>query len=172
MSLLPNTLFHSSVAWFKACYQHKLLYPSPHPEISIHPNPIHPLIAYAATSVSDGVFHLCVTFLNSSYIMRGCVFTCSGINKCVNIIVQNIKLTSNVGPTRPEKKFPDKPSPDKAHLIMFSLPLREDFPYQNGWIFGKVPNGLWPPLPPIRKIILWILRKGHILRDHQGNFIS
>ena len=29
-----------------------------------------------------------------------------------------------------------------------SLPsLREGRPYQNGWIFGKVPNGLWPPPP-------------------------
>ena len=23
--------------------------------------------------------------------------------------------------------------------------LREASPHQNGWIFGKVPNGLWPP---------------------------
>ena len=23
--------------------------------------------------------------------------------------------------------------------------LRDAFPFQNGWIFGKVPNGLWPP---------------------------
>ena len=23
--------------------------------------------------------------------------------------------------------------------------IREASPYQNGWIFGKVPNGLWPP---------------------------
>ena len=23
--------------------------------------------------------------------------------------------------------------------------LREASPFQNGWIFGKVPNGLWPP---------------------------
>ena len=25
--------------------------------------------------------------------------------------------------------------------------LREASPHQNGWIFGKVPNGLWPPPP-------------------------
>ena len=25
------------------------------------------------------------------------------------------------------------------------ITLREAPPYQNGWIFGKVPNGLWPP---------------------------
>ena len=23
--------------------------------------------------------------------------------------------------------------------------IRDGWPYQNGWIFGKVPNGLWPP---------------------------
>ena len=23
--------------------------------------------------------------------------------------------------------------------------LRDAYPFQNGWIFGKVPNGLWPP---------------------------
>ena len=26
--------------------------------------------------------------------------------------------------------------------------VRDAFPFQNGWIFGKVPNGLWPPAPP------------------------
>ena len=26
------------------------------------------------------------------------------------------------------------------------LGLRDVWPYQNGWIFGKIPNGLWPPL--------------------------
>ena len=26
----------------------------------------------------------------------------------------------------------------------FSSVLRDGWPYQNGWIFGKVPNGLWP----------------------------
>ena len=25
-------------------------------------------------------------------------------------------------------------------------PLREGWPHQNGWIFGRVPNDLWPPL--------------------------
>ena len=37
------------------------------------------------------------------------------------------------------------------------MALREAYRYQNGWIFGKVPNGLWPPPPPhFRKIILQI----------------
>ena len=27
--------------------------------------------------------------------------------------------------------------------------LREASPHQNGWIFGKVPNGLWPPPSPL-----------------------
>ena len=29
-----------------------------------------------------------------------------------------------------------------------SYRIREACPYQNGWIFGKVPNGLWIPPPP------------------------
>ena len=31
----------------------------------------------------------------------------------------------------------------------FSSSLRDAFPFQNGWIFGKVPNSLWPPAPPL-----------------------
>ena len=27
--------------------------------------------------------------------------------------------------------------------------VRDGWPYQNGWIFGKIPNGLWPPPPPL-----------------------
>ena len=27
------------------------------------------------------------------------------------------------------------------------VPFWEASPFQNGWIFGKVPNGLWPPPP-------------------------
>ena len=36
--------------------------------------------------------------------------------------------------------------------------LRDRWRHQNGWIFGKVPNGLWPP-PHFRKIILRISRQ-------------
>ena len=31
---------------------------------------------------------------------------------------------------------------------MMMTMIRDAFPFQNGWIFGKVPNGLWPPAPP------------------------
>ena len=34
--------------------------------------------------------------------------------------------------------------------------LREASHLQNGWIFGKVPNGLWSPPPHFRKVILQI----------------
>ena len=37
--------------------------------------------------------------------------------------------------------------------------LREASPYQNGWIFGKVPNGLWPPSPHFRKVKLRFSRQ-------------
>ena len=37
--------------------------------------------------------------------------------------------------------------------------LRDADPFQNGWIFGKVPNGLCPPPPHFRKIILRIFYK-------------
>ena len=30
--------------------------------------------------------------------------------------------------------------------------LRDGSGYQNGWIFGKVPNGRWPPPPPLRMV--------------------
>ena len=42
--------------------------------------------------------------------------------------------------------------------------LREDQRFQNGWIFWKVPNGRWPPPPPLphfRKIMLRIVSKIH-----------
>ena len=38
------------------------------------------------------------------------------------------------------------------------LVFRDGWHHQNGWIFGKIPNGLWPP-PHFRKIILRILRQ-------------
>ena len=38
----------------------------------------------------------------------------------------------------------------------FPLSLRDAFPFQNRWIFGKVPNSLWPPPPHFRKVILQI----------------
>ena len=39
---------------------------------------------------------------------------------------------------------PSKTKPQKN--ITWTPPhLREADPFQNGWIFGKVPNGLWPP---------------------------
>ena len=39
------------------------------------------------------------------------------------------------------------------HLNLFQFQIRhftvrDAFPFQNGWIFGKVPNGLWTPAPP------------------------
>ena len=33
---------------------------------------------------------------------------------------------------------------------------REDFTHYNGWILGKVPNGLWPRPPRFQKIVLKI----------------
>ena len=38
--------------------------------------------------------------------------------------------------------------------------LRDAYPFQNGWIFGKVPNGLWPP-PHFRKVMLQIFSEIH-----------
>ena len=34
--------------------------------------------------------------------------------------------------------------------------LRDGSRFQIGWIFGKVPNGLWPPPPHFRKVTLQI----------------
>ena len=31
----------------------------------------------------------------------------------------------------------------------FHTPLRDGWPHQNGWIFGKFPNGLWSGPPPL-----------------------
>ena len=38
--------------------------------------------------------------------------------------------------------------------------LRDAFPFPNGWIFGKVPNGLWPP-PHFRKVMLQFFSEIH-----------
>ena len=35
-----------------------------------------------------------------------------------------------------------------------TMQVRDGWPNQNGWIFGKVPNDLWPPPPHFRKIML------------------
>ena len=40
------------------------------------------------------------------------------------------------------------------------LPLREGSRYQIRWIFGKIPNGLWPP-PNFWKIILQYFYNGY-----------
>ena len=41
----------------------------------------------------------------------------------------------------------------EGFILIFSLVhsnwLREARPYHYQWIFGKVPNGLWPPPPPL-----------------------
>ena len=37
----------------------------------------------------------------------------------------------------------------KESSIVCGLAIRDAYPFQNGWIFGKVPNGLWPPAPLI-----------------------
>ena len=48
-------------------------------------------------------------------------------------------------------------APFKKMLIPFKL---NDAPrFQIGWIFGKVPNGLWPPPHHFRKVIFRILRQ-------------
>ena len=42
------------------------------------------------------------------------------------------------------------------HLLIveaFSLTIRDGSGYQNGWIFGKIPNGPWSPLELLQKII-------------------
>ena len=39
------------------------------------------------------------------------------------------------------------------------LMIRDGWPHQNGWILGKIPNGLWPPPPHFWKIILRISRQ-------------
>ena len=61
--------------------------------------------------------------------------------------------------------------PLHRRFFFWILPLED---YQNGWIFEKVPNGLWPPPPP-RKIILLILW-GHIYfaiyHQYKGNFFN
>ena len=35
-----------------------------------------------------------------------------------------------------------------AIVFWHHFSFRYAFPFQNGWIFGKVPNGFWPPPPP------------------------
>ena len=38
-------------------------------------------------------------------------------------------------------------SPNFYPCFFFSTTVREGWRLQNWWIFGKVPNGLWPPCP-------------------------
>ena len=33
----------------------------------------------------------------------------------------------------------------ERHKIWWWWWIRDGWPHQNGWIFGKIPNGLWPP---------------------------
>ena len=47
----------------------------------------------------------------------------------------------------------------KLFAYFFLRWLRDDWKFQNGCFFGKVPNGLWPPPPRFRKIILQIFRQ-------------
>ena len=46
-------------------------------------------------------------------------------------------------------------------LLFFAISFRDACLYQYRWMFGKVPNGLWPPLPPLfwEKCCDFFLRK-------------
>ena len=46
----------------------------------------------------------------------------------------------------------------------FGHRLRDGWPHENGWIFGKVPNGLWTP-PHFRKIMLQIFSPKIMLKN-------
>ena len=49
---------------------------------------------------------------------------------------------------RQAKVKPPEPSLIFTSITIFTvrtLSRRDAYPFQNGWIFGKVPNGLWPP---------------------------
>ena len=46
------------------------------------------------------------------------------------------------------------------HRLNTVSSVREDYLYQIQWIFGKLPNGLWPPPPPyFRKTMLRFFRE-------------
>ena len=71
----------------------------------------------------------------------------------------------------PRKRQRQPRSPSTLYLIFDSSTrkwsaerwnkvLREGSGYQIGWIFGKIPNGLWPLPPHFRKIILQIFYDG------------
>ena len=44
--------------------------------------------------------------------------------------------------------------------------IREASPYQNGWIFGKVPNGLWPPPLIFGKSCCRFFKQLYSLKNH------
>ena len=60
--------------------------------------------------------------------------------------------------------------PESDHCLLLSL--REGSGDQIGWIFGKIPNGLWPPF--IFKIILQIFYNGYgciYARRYEGQIV-
>ena len=50
-------------------------------------------------------------------------------------------------------------TPDSLSSTMKWMEIREASHLQNGWIFGKVPNGLWSPPPHFRKVTLRLSRQ-------------
>ena len=113
----------------------KLLYTSRHPETipSIHPIPSNPLIAYAARSVSDGIiFAWGFSFWN--------YFSQTNSNA-------SFKHMEVIFERKETQKRTDWSKSSLLETLFYrnSVILREAYPFQNGWIFEKVPNGRWPP---------------------------
>ena len=64
-------------------------------------------------------------------------------------------------------KMTNSTSPPLQALSNLALPpLREACTYQNGWIFGKVPNGLWPPPLIFGKSCCRFFKKLYSLKNH------
>ena len=56
-------------------------------------------------------------------------------------------------PSRPRSNTAPSAADPQTHFLGWVSLIRVGWRLQNGWIFRKVPNGLWP-LPHFRKIIL------------------
>ena len=56
-----------------------------------------------------------------------------------------------------------------VHKCTLDTELRNGWRYQNGWFFGKIPNGLWPPPSPrFRKVMLHFFRKALFKALYKG----
>ena len=78
-----------------------------------------------------------------------------------------VMMSTMIYPTKSSDKDKDNgkdkstsETPSKGELgHVCPSELRDRWGHQNGWIFRKVPNCIWPPPPHFQKIILRILRQ-------------